>query len=87
MIGVARGIWILAEEKNKYVKYYLGMGTALNLLLNSILIPRLGITGAAFATLITQFFTSLVAPLCFNATIEHTLIVMKSLRVRKVFKK
>lgn len=86
MIGTARGIWILAEKKNKYVKYYLGMGTTVNLVLNSILIPVWGIEGAAIATLITQIFTSLIAPMCFRETRQHTGIVMRSVRLYKIFK-
>lgn len=78
MIGSARGAWILAENKNKYVKYYLGMGAALNLLLNSTLIPVYGAEGAAVATLITQIFTSMIAPLLFKGTREHTRIVLQS---------
>ena len=78
MIGVARGIWILAEEKNKYIKYYLAIGVGANLVLNSLMIPIWGIEGAAIATLITQVVTSLVAPLLFKATREHTKIVLEA---------
>lgn len=79
MIGTARGIWILCENKNKYVKYYLLIGAVINVLLNYFLIPILGINGAAVATLITQFTTSMIAPLFFSETRIHTKIVMKSL--------
>lgn len=75
MIGTARGIWILSENKNKYVKYYLFYGAAINLVLNFVLIPKLGIMGASFATLITQIVTSIIAPLFYKATRIHTKIV------------
>ncbi len=78
MIGTARGIWILAEDKNKYVKYYLSIGVAVNFILNIVMIPLLGIEGAAIATLVTQFTTSMIAPLFFKATREHTKIVLES---------
>lgn len=78
MIGTARGIWILCEGKNRYVKYYLAIGAAVNLVLNWLLIPIWGINGAAFATLITQITTSLIAPLFFRATRYHTVIVMRA---------
>lgn len=79
MIGTARGIWILAEGKNKYVKYYLAVGLGVNLVLNTLLIPGWGIEGAAFATLITQITTSMVSPLLFKATREHTRIVIDAI--------
>ena len=78
MIGTARGIWILAEDKNRYVKYYLVIGVVVNLTLNALMIPYLGIEGAALATLVTQVVTSLVAPLFFKATREHTRIVLEA---------
>lgn len=87
MIGTARGIWILAEGKNKYVKYYLAIGAGVNLVLNSIMIPILGIEGAALATLITQIITSLIAPLLFKATREHTKIVIEAFCFSWMFKK
>ena len=76
MIGTARGIWILCEGRNRYVKYYLGIGALVNLVLNTLWIPVWGIEGAAFATLITQIVTSLIAPLLFRETRVHTRIVL-----------
>lgn len=79
MIGTARGIWIMAENKNKYVKYYLLIGSIVNVILNAILIPVFGITGAAVATLITQITTSIIAPLFFKSTRIHTKLVFEAL--------
>lgn len=87
MIGTARGIWILAEDKNKYVKYYLAIGVVVNLVLNLLFIPVFGIEGAAGATLITQITTSLIAPLFFKATRVHTKIVWEAFCFRWYFKK
>lgn len=78
MIGSARGIWILCENKNQYVKYYLSIGAAVNLILNWFMIPRFGINGAAFATLITQIVTSIIAPMFFRETRIHSLLVFES---------
>lgn len=77
-LGNARGIWILCENKNKYVKYYLGIGAVLNLMLNIIMIPKFGISGAAIATLITQVMTSVFAPLLFKETRSFTKLVIDS---------
>lgn len=87
MIGTARGIWILCENKNKYVKYYLGIGAVINLILNGILIPSFGINGAAMATLMTQIITSLIAPLLFKETRYHTIIVLQSITYNWFLKK
>ena len=78
MIGTARGIWILCEDKNKYIKYYLAIGVVVNLALNMLLIPVWGIEGAAFATLITQITTSIISPMFFPETRIHTKIVFEA---------
>ena len=87
MIGSARSIWIICEGKNKYVKYYLGIGAGVNLFLNTTMIPIMGINGAAMATLITQIITSLIAPLLFKETKYHTILVLKAFTFQCFFNK
>lgn len=67
-LGVARNAWIVSEEKNRYAKYFTLIGVIVNLSLNFILIPNYGGVGAAIATLISQFSTAVLAPLCFKNT-------------------
>ncbi|MCR5449560.1 MAG: flippase [Solobacterium sp.] len=76
-LGVARGAWMVCEDNQKYQKYILGIGAAINLVLNYVLIPKYGILGAASATLITQITTSTLAPLIFRRTRENTMFIMK----------
>lgn len=78
MIGTARSVWIVSEKKNKYVKYYLIYGVIVNAILNYLLIPKIGIIGAAIATLVTQVTTSIIAPLFYKETRIHTKYVFES---------
>ena len=78
MLGTARGIWIVCEDKAKYVKYYLGIGAVLNVILNYILIPKMGPGGAAAATLATQIFTAVLAPALFKETRVYTKYVAEA---------
>lgn len=78
MIGTARGVWIVSEGKNKYVKYYLVYGVIVNAILNYLLIPLIGIVGAAIATLVTQIVTSIIAPLFYKETRIHTKYVFEA---------
>lgn len=84
MLGSARGIWIVCEEKAKYVKYYLGVGAIFNVILNYLLIPLYGPGGAAAATLITQIFTAVLAPALFKETRAYTRYVMEAFFLRGI---
>lgn len=78
MIGTARGIWILCENKNKYVWRYLLVGSVVNVILNACLIPIIGITGAALATVFAQFTSAILAPVFFKETRIHTKYVLEA---------
>lgn len=59
-LGAARNIWILAEGHQKHLLSVNMLGALANVIMNYMLIPFLGISGAALASLITQFFTNFV---------------------------
>lgn len=59
-LGAVRDIWILAEGKQHYLWIINLSGAALNVILNAALIPVWGISGAAVASLVTQFFTNVI---------------------------
>lgn len=68
MIGSARGIWNVAEDKNRYVKYYTVIGSVFNLVFNYFAIQIWGMTGAAMGTLLSQIIVSFGAPLIWKDT-------------------
>jgi len=53
-LGVASGKWLLIEKKYSIVFGRAAAGLCVNILLNLLLIPRIGLTGAALATLLSQ---------------------------------
>ena len=57
-LGAARGIWVLAENKQKYLWGINLSGALLNVIGNYYLIPILGANGAAITSIITQFFVN-----------------------------
>ena len=59
-LGVVRNIWILAEQKQRYLWKINLFGAIANVVLNALLIPKFGIMGAAFASLFTQFYTNVI---------------------------
>ena len=62
-MGSVRNIWILAEQKQKMLWKINLSGALLNIIANYILIPIIGINGAAIASVGTQFFVNFA--LCF----------------------
>ena len=58
--GSVRNVWILAEEKQRYLWIINLSGAVMNVALNFVLIPVWGIMGAAFASFVTQFFTNFI---------------------------
>ncbi len=68
MIGTARGIWNVGENKHKYAKYYTIIGSVFNLFFNYLTIPIWGIYGAALGTLFSQIIVSLITPLFWKET-------------------
>lgn len=59
-LGAVRDIWILAENKQKYLWIINLSGALANVVLNTLMIPICGINGAAAASLITQIFTNVI---------------------------
>ncbi|MDO5547852.1 MAG: flippase [Eubacteriales bacterium] len=56
--GAINNIYMIAEKKTKWVQITTLIGALLNISLNTLLIPHLGIYGAALASLITQIVTN-----------------------------
>lgn len=77
-LGTARGIWVVIEDYNRYVKYYIGFGAIVNILLNLILIKYIGIDGAAIATLIAQFSVAIIGPLFIRQTRVSSKLMIES---------
>ena len=63
-LGVARNPWVVSKGMQRYLTFIYLAAAILNVLLNFLLIPIWGASGAALASLITQIFTSLIIP-CF----------------------
>ncbi len=76
-LGSARNIWILAEGKQKYLWQINLFGALANVILNAVLIPILGVNGAAIASLVTQFLTNVVTGYIFKPISGVNEIIVK----------
>lgn len=83
-IGSVRNIWILAEEKQKYLWIINLSGALLNIVLNYILIPFMGINGAALASLFTQIFTNIIIGYIIKPIKDNNRILVQSISPRGI---
>lgn len=79
-LGGARSAWILANEKQKYLPMINLSGALANVALNAILIPLIGINGAAIASLITQIFTNVVVCYIIKPIRPNVWIMLEALK-------
>lgn len=93
-LGSVRNIWLLAENKQKYLWKINLFGAVANVVLNYIFIPILGVNGASIASLVTQFFTNVIVgyiirPITFNNTLMIKGLNPKALKgvVSRIVKK
>lgn len=78
-MGAVRNIWILANNLQNYLWKINLIGALANIVINAILIPVIGIYGAAIASLITQFFTNVVVGYIIKPIIPNNRIMVKGL--------
>ncbi|QXC33766.1 flippase [Aeromonas sp. FDAARGOS 1407] len=64
-MGVAQNLWILNEGKSKISLYKTIVGAVVCLIANVILMPRLGIIGAAISAVLAQFSSTTLANIIF----------------------
>lgn len=84
-IGTVRNIWILAEEKQKYLWKINLSGAVLNVIGNFILIPIFGASGAAVASVATQFFTNFVMCLIMQPIRPTAGLIWKAMNPKLIF--
>lgn len=84
LLGGARSIWLLAENKNKYLVPSQIISAVFSVSVNLILIPVYGAVGAAISMLLTQMFVSLISTLFMKQTRESTRIILDAIFLRGV---
>ena len=84
-MGLLRNVWILAEQKQKYLWIINLCGAIVNIALNTALIPLWGANGAAIAALITQFFTNFILGFIIKPIRRNNVLIIKSFNPKFFF--
>ena len=83
-LGVARSIWTVCRNKQKYEKYFALSGAVSNFVLNIIFIRWMGIEGAAIASLLTQIITNGIVPYLIKDTRENARFVLRAFNIKNL---
>ena len=85
-LGVARNIWVVCENKQKYIwPIYLSAALS-NVVLNLLLIPLFGCAGAAVASLAAQVITTMVTPFFIRELKPNAKLMVEAILLIDVFK-
>ncbi len=85
-MGTIRNIWLLAEEKQKYLPVINLTGVVLNIVINAFLIPVWGACGAAFASLVTQIAMNFAFGFIFKPIQYNNTLMMRGINPKKFVK-
>ncbi len=86
LMGLVRNVYILAEEKQRYLWIINLIGASFNVVLNLIVIPMWGACGAALASLLTQFVTNFILGFVFKQFRENNRIMLMGINPKFLFK-
>ena len=78
-MGTVRNIWLLAEEKQRYLPFINLSGVVLNIVMNAFMIPLWGACGAAFASFLTQLFMNFVFGFIFKPIRKNNSLLLKGI--------
>ncbi len=81
-LGTARNAWIVCEHKQHMLKYIYIVAAVTNVILNAVLIPIAGATGAAVASLVTQIITSIVFPFLVSELRPNAIMMIDAIMLR-----
>ena len=81
-VGVISNIWLLAENKQKYLLIINFCGVVLNIVVNAVMIPLWGACGAALASFLTQLFMNFIFGFILKPLIKNNVLLLKGMSPR-----
>lgn len=84
-MGYVRNIWILAEQKQRYLWIINLSGASANVLLNYLMIPSMGAGGAALATFLTQLFTNFIVGFIVKPIRQNNILLLQGIKPTTFF--
>lgn len=83
-LGTVRSAQLICEEKQKFIMIFAVTTVLLNAGMNALLIPRFEASGAAFATIVSEFFVCILAPMFFKKTRQVSFDILRGICFRQI---
>jgi O-antigen/teichoic acid export membrane protein len=83
-LGVARNAWVVAKERQRYLFLIYAASAIANVVLNYLLIPAMGASGAAIASLVAQVFTTIVVPFFIKDMRENSMMILDAITLKGI---
>ncbi len=83
-LGVARNAWVVAKDCQKYLFRIYAASALANVVLNYLLIPSFGASGAAVASLAAQVFTTLIVPFFIKDMRENSMLMLDAIMLKGI---
>ncbi len=83
-LGSARNAWVVSRGCQKHLFCVYGVAAAANVALNCLLIPSMGASGAAIASLVAQIFTTLVVPFFIRDMKESAMLMVDAILLKSI---
>lgn len=86
-LGVARNAWIVCNNRQNKLKYVYAAAAISNVFFNLILIPSMGASGAALASLLAQVITTMVVPFFMPSLRENSVMMVEAICLKGILKR
>ena len=84
-LGTVRNIWMLAKDRQRVLWIINVSGAIVNVLLNFLLIPIIGIDGAAFASFISQAFANVIMGFIIPSIRDNNRLMIEAVKPKYLF--
>ncbi len=86
-LGVARHAWIVCENMQKHLTIISVVAAIMNIVMNYYMIPVMGVSGAALASVVAQFFTCFIVPCFIKGLRPNIKLMLDALALKDFFVK
>ena len=83
-LGSARNAWVVAKDRQKYLFWIYASSALANVVLNYLLIPSMGATGAAIASLAAQIFTTMIVPFFISGMRVNSMLMLDAIMLKGI---